>query len=440
MERTIYMDDDGLEDFLKEKSDQYKLYPSDKAWKNIHKAVQPKRRWNYLALTFLILIVSSKLAETNEYHQFSQSVHWVSQPVISQHAPKEVNTVATVAAPVLPVSFSFTKDKPLPVSAVVVNNNTRFTDTRKILDVQPDVQEEIVVPEETMHAGNTMPNVKELGLIVKNVRNTTKLVAVDENEEKENTEVRKVLWGGDPFKNARLKWHVSFSPTISYRRLTSGLENITHIFQGPLQGEASVATVNNSVVQKPAVGAEVGAGFTYRLSNRFLIKGGVQLNYSRYQLRAVFGKPEQTTLAVGPYRDSLNVFTSIRNEDGRSASWLNNEYFQIAMPLGIEWTILGKENFKWNLAASAQPVYNFANNTYLLSTDFRHYAKDPSLVRKWNINAGIETFVSYKMGAFNWQAGPQFRYQLISSYKKPYPINEYMVDFGFKIGVTKTIF
>lgn len=436
MERTIYMDDE-LEDFLKEKSDQYKLYPSDKVWMNIHKSVQPKNRWSYLVLTLFMLVLSSKFAETNEYRNFYLANN--PQQVALTPTPLHEVTPLPSSLPTIPVSYNFEKNKPLPLLLSVETNNIQITDSRVVMDVQPDSREEIIVPEEIANAKIEVPTIKDLGLIVKNVKNTTKLVTVSE-EEPEQKEVRKVLWGGDPFKNARLKWHVSFSPTISYRRLTSGLENITHFFQGPIPAEESVATVHNSVIQKPAVGAEVGAGFSYKLNNRFLVKGGLQLNYSRYQLRAMFGKPEQTTLAVGPYKDSLNVYTTIRNEDGRSASWLSNEYFQIAMPLGLEWMILGNENFKWNLAASAQPVYNFANNTYLLSTDFRHYAKDPSLVRKWNINAGIETFVSYKMGAFNWHAGPQFRYQLISSYKKEYPINEYMVDFGFKIGVTKTIF
>lgn len=443
MERTIYMDD-GLEDFLKERSDQYKLYPSDKVWKNIHRSVQPKRRWNYVVLTLLMLTISSRLVETSDYHQFPNFSYLVNLPSgvpASQPSPERVFAEAATVPPGLPVSYSFTKHEPLPLSVEV--KNIPISDTRKILDIQPDMKEEILLPEETAIAANetNLPDIRELGLIVRNVKNTTKLVTVEEQEEEEPKEIRKVLWGGDPFKNNRLRWHISFSPTISYRKLTSGLENISEIFQGaPLPAEKSVANVNNSVIQKPAVGAEVGAGFSYKLSERFSVKAGLQLNYSRYQLRAMYGKPEQTTLAVGPYKDSLNVYTTLRNADGRAASWLNNEYFQVALPVGIEWTILGNGSFKWNMAASAQPVYNFANNIYLLSTDFRHYAQDPSLVRKWNINAGVETFVSYKMGAFNWQAGPQLRYQLASSYKKQYPINEYMVDFGFKVGVTKTIF
>ncbi len=456
MERFIYMDDE-LEDFLKEKSDQYKLYPSDRVWNNIHKSIQPKRRWSFVTLTVLMLLISSRLVESNDVNLFNGRDYLLNRQHLAVNAPalhsdnKMLVPPGIKTTPVLPVSFNSIKHEPVPLPA---ENTSLLPDGGELVDANPHIeikldeipQEDMVenIPEDvTVNEHGlkiTKPNIRELGLIVKNIKNTTKLVAVDDKEVEQEEEVRKILWGGIPLRDSRLKWHVSFSPTISYRRLTSGLENITEIFRGPLIPEKDIATVNNSVIQKPAVGAEAGAGFTYRLTNNLQVRGGVQLNYSRYQLRAMFGKPEQTTLAIGPYKDSLNVYTNIRNEDGKAASWLNNEYFQVAMPLGVEWAILGNATFKWNVAASVQPVYNFANNIYLLSTDFRHYAKDPSLVRRWNVNAGVETFVSYKMGSFNWQAGPQFRYQLVSSYKKQYPINEYMVDFGFKVGVTKTIF
>jgi hypothetical protein len=201
-------------------------------------------------------------------------------------------------------------------------------------------------------------------------------------------------------------------------------------------------TINNLVTHKPAIGAEVGANVIYKLTDNFLLRAGLQLNYSRYQLRAYASKPEQATLAVvsNPLgTDSINVISTLQNFSGSGSSWFNNEYFQVSVPVGFEWGVLGNSTLRWNIAASAQPVYNFANNVYLLSTDFKRYGQDPSLIRKWNINAGIETYVSYNMGSFKWQAGPQLRYQLMSSYKSQYPVKEYLVDFGFKIGVTKTL-
>jgi hypothetical protein len=255
--------------------------------------------------------------------------------------------------------------------------------------------------------------------------------------------VRKVLWKGEAFKKSKFKWQISFSPTVSYRKLTSGLSQVTDIFRGvPYSNVQGNTSVNSLVTQKPAIGAEVGANLVYKLSDNFVIKGGLQFNYSRYQLKAYSSKPQIATVALDNNRggtDSLSFISTMENHEGRGSSWYNNEYLQISLPVGFEWSVLGNSNFKWNIGASAQPVYNFANNVYLLSTDFKHYVQDPSLIRKWNINAAMETFISYDMGSFKWQIGPQLRYQLMSSYRSEYPIKEHMVDVGFKIGITKTL-
>jgi hypothetical protein len=55
------------------------------------------------------------------------------------------------------------------------------------------------------------------------------------------------------------------------------------------------------------------------------------------------------------------------------------------------------------------------------------------------VNAGVEAYVGYNTGTVRWQLGPQFRYQLLSTYENKYPIKEYLMEYGFKIGVTKTI-
>src|SRR5687767_14228847 len=43
MERDFYNED--IEQLLKQKADQYKMYPSDKVWKGIHRSLHPRRKW-----------------------------------------------------------------------------------------------------------------------------------------------------------------------------------------------------------------------------------------------------------------------------------------------------------------------------------------------------------------------------------------------------------
>ena len=53
MERNYYTE--GFESFLKEKTDEYKLYPSEKVWNNINRKLHPRRKWPFLAAALLIL-------------------------------------------------------------------------------------------------------------------------------------------------------------------------------------------------------------------------------------------------------------------------------------------------------------------------------------------------------------------------------------------------
>jgi hypothetical protein len=46
---------DDLEDLLKERADQYLLYPSDTVWKNIQKELHPARTLAYIAIAALLL-------------------------------------------------------------------------------------------------------------------------------------------------------------------------------------------------------------------------------------------------------------------------------------------------------------------------------------------------------------------------------------------------
>jgi hypothetical protein len=78
--------------------------------------------------------------------------------------------------------------------------------------------------------------------------------------------------------------------------------------------------------------------------------------------------------------------------------------------------------------------------SYLLSSDKRNFIKETSLLNRWNVNAGFETFVSYKTDkGITFQFGPQFRKQLFTTNSKQYIIQEKLNNYGFKFGITKLL-
>src|SRR5689334_8274988 len=82
MERNIYMDDE-FEKFLKEKADQYKLYPSDKAWANIQRSLRPKREWPYITLTLLLLLGTSVIVDHRNFIIITRGYSPATSPLSS---------------------------------------------------------------------------------------------------------------------------------------------------------------------------------------------------------------------------------------------------------------------------------------------------------------------------------------------------------------------
>ncbi len=112
--------------------------------------------------------------------------------------------------------------------------------------------------------------------------------------------------------------------------------------------------------------------------------------------------------------------------------------------MGFDLRVLGNERLQFHVGASFAPVYLLNTNAYVLSTgpDQPYYTRydkspSPSPYRKWNYNGGVEAFLTYKTRNITWQVGPEFHYQLLSTYNSQYPISENQKGYGLKIGITK---
>ena len=90
----------------------------------------------------------------------------------------------------------------------------------------------------------------------------------------------------------------------------------------------------------------------------------------------------------------------------------------------------------FGIATSVQPSYLVGDRAYLITSDYKSYVQVPWLIRRWNANTNLQTFVSYSTGKMRWQVGPQVRYQLLSSFISEYPVKENLFDFGLKVGVS----
>lgn len=137
--------------------------------------------------------------------------------------------------------------------------------------------------------------------------------------------------------------------------------------------------------------------------------------------------------------DVMFMPSSIANvQNGEKVNKLQNNSLQVSIPIGADLRLAGNGKWQWFAGATLQPTYVMSGNAYLLSADMKNYVFDASFVRKWNLNAGFETFVSYKLNqAIQINAGPQLRYQFRSSFSDRYTFDDRFYNIGIKLGIVQ---
>jgi hypothetical protein len=238
--------------------------------------------------------------------------------------------------------------------------------------------------------------------------------------------------------NLSLQYHIS--PSVGYRILYKNSD-----FK-PTNG-LLLRSVDNSMVlnQQAALNTEAGASVILQLRKNIRLKAGIQLNYNNYITHAhELSHPVQTSVLLNDLHNGnlmSSAYTSTYgNILGSNFSRLNNRTIQLSLPIGFDYKILGNDRLKWYFGASVQPSFVSSGNAYLVSSDYKYFVDDPSMIRKWNINTGVETFASIKINdLFHFNIGPQFRYQLLSTYSKEYTFSEKLYNVGLKFGMTKNL-
>ena len=463
MERDFYNDE--FEELIKLKADQYRMYPSDKVWKGVKRSLHSNNKRYWFGFALLLtglsyfgidqLIVSPPQAVTNqgparstdtEKHQasivpFDQVIPEKSDkgqagilPSTLDRTSQQQEILENTTSQVGPVSNNES------LAPMLVNENT------DVILVAPALA--IALPKINQSPALGLDKPLTAILIPSLISDQFATEQKDDIGKEDNAKINWLqeyaVYDLSPFKPQRVSWQISFSPTMNYRRMTgrnnANMQSSARNIPIALSIEGDLDKLVN---HKPALGFELGSYVVYSLSHNLALKGGLQFNYSRYEIQAYSSATEPATIALnsinGLRSASISNLTQLRNFGGYAVQELQNQYFQLSVPVGVEINLLGSKKLQLGVAGTVQPTYLLNRNTYLISSDYKNYTREPSLVRRWNVNTSAETFLSYKTAGLKWQVGPQIRYQLFSSYTDKYPIKEYLIEYGVKIGVTKTI-
>jgi hypothetical protein len=233
------------------------------------------------------------------------------------------------------------------------------------------------------------------------------------------------------------------TPGIGYRKLSNDSKyNVPASSSSSLISPSVGMDAAKLVNQKPGLGFEAGVNINYAIAKNLRFKAGIQANYTNYGINAdETNHPILTTLMfIDPssgYPYMHSSASTLSNTSGLQPVLIHNKTYQLSIPLGFALKLSGNNKLEWYAGATIQPTYVIGGKAYLISADRKNYVADPSLIRKWNLNTGFETYINYKFDGFTLQAGPQFRYQLLSTYYKRYTVNENLYNIGLKVGVVK---
>ena len=535
MEKKFYTD--NFERLLKEKSDEFRMYPSKRVWHSIYNDLHPGRKWPSIAMSMILVIAlvligtlntndnsvkapgtlvadnpnaadknnnasTQRLQQSDTKTSPQTGLTSNSDPFLDNTSSvlpgslNDPNTSATNAVSGKDATSSTTGSDPasygtdknanqntagrntvesmdqyirtnqlfLDINQLNQRNDGKKTNTTSALSTTASVavkdanatnsirydNSSVVIPTVLQNTNTTTASspikvqdenkssVADENAVAKTNTASSNNTAVDPNEQKASLEDYALH-----NKSQRKKWkdrvamELYVTPSIGYRNLSSNVKN-----QSVAQSFGAGNSTNRSVSQKPSLNLEAGFDLAYSVRKNLRVKGGVQLNYTSYGVNAdQTNHPILTTLMLNDPYTGLPYLTSrtstLSNSSGLQSVTVHNTTFQVSVPVGFAVKLAGNNKVEWHAGASIQPSFVFGGKTNFISTDYSSYVSDPSLLRKWNMNTGIETYLNYKMNGFNLQVGPQFRYQILSTYSKKYTVNENLYNVGIKVGLVK---
>jgi hypothetical protein len=420
---------DDLEDLLKERSDQYLLYPSDAVWNNIQKELHPARIWAYIAAAFILLFITgvTMVLKKESASMVKPRAGQLAYQFIKQAEGTNGFLTKKIPEDASRPSPQFQKKIQLENTAIKTWESVKVNE--KITDIQSQVSTNIKLPDQFVP-----------------LQAATKKASKFNREERKNV-ISNAL--ETVFETARklgkqTSWQVYGGPTIGYRFLSGEASRSSYQYTAFALSTNALfpRNVKDVVNHRPGMGFELGTAMYIPISKKISLKAGLQANYNQYQIDAYSSIPEIANYGMNNLRTGNTPISTVSyysNSDGYRRATLRNEHYMLSLPIGVDFRVLGNNRINFSIGSSIQPTYVFANYSYLLSTNLKNYAKAPNLNRRWNVNSAVEASLNIQQGKIKWSVAPQFRYQILSSFKNKYPIRENLTDLGIKVGIIRTI-
>lgn len=237
-------------------------------------------------------------------------------------------------------------------------------------------------------------------------------------------------------KKNKTEWTFYVNPVIS----TVAKKRVQPISNNSSMVVLSSQQPSFKLLRNPRLGIEAGTEMSFKIDTKLKFITGFNLSYSGYNNLSNLVHPTYASLTLkdgngGTY--TKNYITHYGNGQSSGHVSLINYNMEASIPVGIQLNIWENEKIKIDFATLLEPTLMLKNDAYIISSDGRYYVNDPKLVRRTNLDGHFGSYITFKSKKLNWHIGPDFRYQLFSTYKDIYPAKEHLVDYGIRIGISK---
>ncbi len=452
MEQKFYTD--SFEQLLRETTDEFRMYPNRKVWHSIYNDIHPSRKWPSASVLLLFIVSLLYISGYHVQKPFAKKIAEGNLPatpdlVTATSVSGGVNDVPFyTASPVPAISIGETPGEriqstasqpALTLASQVINAYSEGASSS--IMVSPSVTSFFEEKQQGISLEPGADEFNETKTALK-IKDLTSVKDLQEDDEDPNKWMQEDIFYNKKSRSSKWK-NVSYqlygTPSFGFRSLKR--KDAVPVAAASLVANPE-APVHENVNHDLAMNFEVGANALVRYSRNLRLKAGLQFNFTNYRIRAYeLNHPSTATLTLNSLGSDQPTYqpyaTVLANTPGLYSTVLDNYTLQLSVPVGADYRIAGKKNIQWYAGASIQPTLITNGNAYLLSSDMNHYVNDNNLLRRFNINGSVETFISFKTrNGVTLNAGPQVRYQFLSTYSNQYNYTEKLYNIGLKLGVT----
>lgn len=397
---------DQFESFLKLSTENFKMRPSARVWNSLFNKMHPGSKWPSISTAILFFFLFCFLGTNKNNH--SKIIAGISHQFPKNNDKKNIASFTNHQ----------TKKNNLKSDLVNVQQNPHFIKASFSEDpiLDDNIESNLISTPEICLTPHDIKKDTELKAfeLIKNIgQHFTFLIHNNIDEAKEINTVK------ISEKRNQFTYQIYATPSMDYRY--SNQKNT----KNAMDSNASNLHLN----------FEAGGAILMNVSKYIRIKAGMQLNFSQIKNDNTESNNEKN-IAASLY----NSVDLMNNKFNNTSNIFKNSTYQISIPIGTEFEIMSSNKLKWFAGATIQPSYLFVNNDHSVFTELNNKVYQQSMMREWNVNSSIETFINYDLkNNIELNVGPQIRYQFLSTYKNAFQQSERLYQFGLKIGISKKL-